>query len=53
MHDIQVLIRGLNPNANEISIVGLMNAVRDPTLYSGKLKSILYKIRLRKKVQLR
>jgi hypothetical protein len=30
-----------------------MNAVRDPALYNGKIKAILYRIRLRKKVQLR
>ena len=36
-----------------MSIRKLMNAVREPTLHSGKVKAILYKIRLRKKVQLR
>ena len=53
MHDVQVLVRGLSPEANEVKIAQLMNAVREPTLFSGRVKSILYKIRLRKKVQLR
>lgn len=53
MHEIQVLVRSLNPEGNEVNIQHFMNAVRDPILYNGKVKAILYKIRLRKKVQLR
>ena len=29
-----------------------MNAVRDPSIYGGRVKGILYRIRLRKKVNL-
>ena len=36
-----------------MDIARLMNALREPTLYSGKVKSILYRVRLRKRVQLR
>lgn len=53
MHEIQVLVRSLNPEGTDVNIQHFMNAVRDPTLYTGKIKGIIYKIRLRKKVQLR
>ena len=53
MHEIQVLVRTLNPEGSEVNIIHFMNAVKDPAMYSGKVKGVLYKIRLRKKVQLR
>jgi Ca2+-binding EF-hand superfamily protein len=52
-HEVQVLVRTLNPEGTEVNIAHFMNSVRDPSLEKGKAKGILYKIRLRKKVQLR
>ena len=52
MHELQVLIRQLNPEGTEVNITHFLNAVRDPSAYSGRVKGLLYKIRLRKKVQL-
>ena len=50
---MQRLVRVLNPDGNEIGIMQLLEAVREPTRFQGKVRGILYKIRLRKKVQLR
>ena len=35
-----------------MNITHFLNAVRDPAPFSGRVKGLLYKIRLRKKVQL-
>lgn len=50
---MQTLARTLNPEGNDVNIQHLMLAIKDPTSHAGKVKRILYKIRLRKKVQLR
>lgn len=52
-HELQFLVRSLNPDGSEVDISRLLMAVRDPTLFAGKVKAVLYKIRLRKKVQIR
>lgn len=46
-------MRTLNPEGLEINIRKVLQAVRQPTFHEGKVRGVLYKIRLRKKVQLR
>jgi len=51
--EVQILIRTLNPEGNDININDFLLAMMDPKKMGGKAKAILYKIKLRKKIYIK